>query len=96
MQSNGFRVGGTEIELERLSSAVIERVNAALMTRTFDGRSVPEEALRELCSDCNDYGLIGSGYYATACPHRMGWLVYVVQSEGIPCRVRKPVEAAVA
>lgn len=96
METTTFRAGGTTIEIERLSPALIERVNAALMTRTYEGQPVPEETLRSLCSDCDVHGLIGGGYHATACTHRMGWLVYVVQAEGLPVTVRKPYEKAVA
>lgn len=90
MQSNGFRFGGTQIEIERLSPALIERVNRALRTGTVDGERVPEQVLRERCSDCTPDGLVGYGYYASACPHRMGWLAYIAAAEGIPVSVHKP------
>lgn len=97
MQTTTFRAGATEIEVDRLSPALINRANVALTKGIWIGTTKPTEAqLRELCSDCDQSGLIGSGYYATACRHRMGIFVWFAQAEGLPCTVRKPYELEVA
>lgn len=97
METTTFRAGATEIEVERLSPALINRANVALTKGIWLGTTKPTEAqLRELCSDCDSYGLVGGGYYAAACRHRMAVLVWFAQAEGLPVRVRKPYELEVA
>jgi hypothetical protein len=47
-------------------------------------RGVSEQTLRFLCGDCNEHGLIGSGWYASACDHRAGRIAWAGLIGGVP------------
>lgn len=93
MTSITYRAGAMEIEAERLSPALLNRANVALTKGIWLGTTRPtQEQLRALCSDCDAYGLRDG----SACKHRMAVLAWFAQAEGLPVRVRKAGEQAVA